>query len=221
MFLHNQRYLQLAFNDSIDQVENILPSIPRDNRIIIEAGTPLIKREGMAAVRAIASAWKGHIVADLKTMDGAVRELEHAYAAGATAATVLGAAPVETIDLFIKKCKELEMNAYVDMINRSESWKVLRKLKSPPSVVVLHKGRDEEQTRGKVIDYKQINKIRSKYDIIIAAAGGIHLRESESAIFNGASIVIVNIVSQRDSWRGINTDDNITDIVRQFLAALK
>ena len=43
----NLRYLQLAFNEDWAQARRILPSIPRSDRILVEAGTPYIKREGL------------------------------------------------------------------------------------------------------------------------------------------------------------------------------
>ena len=42
----NTRYLQIAFNTDARQVRRILPKIPYDPRIIIEAGTPYIKLTG-------------------------------------------------------------------------------------------------------------------------------------------------------------------------------
>ncbi|MFH1622614.1 MAG: hypothetical protein ABIA97_05810, partial [Candidatus Omnitrophota bacterium] len=94
-------------------------------------------------------------------------------------------------------------------------------LKTPPDVVVLHKGRDEETTRGKVIKYKHINKIRSKYAVLISAAGGIDLREARSAIFNGANIVVANIVSSDDPWTGISSDSDVKTIAEQFLKTIE
>jgi len=219
--LHKERYLQIAFNDDAATVNRILPTIPENDRIIIEAGTPFIKREGFGGIRAISALWGGKIVADLKTMDGALEEVEMAAEAGATAATVLGAAPSETINIFIQKCKELGMDSMIDMIGVEEPMKVLLKLKLPPTVVVLHKGRDEETTRGKVIKYKHINKIRSKYDVLISAAGGVDLKEARSAIFNGASIVVVNLVTSQDPWTGISSEENVAGIAEQFLKTIE
>jgi len=215
------RYLQIAFNDDLDAVERILPTIPRNDRILIEAGTPFIKREGAYGIRRIADIWRGRVVADLKTMDGAIEEVDLARDAGATAATVLGSATVETINLFISKCRESSLDSMIDMIGVEEPHKVLLKLRKPPDVVVLHKGRDEETTRGKVIRYKHINKIRSKYDVLISAAGGVDLKEARSAIFNGASIVVVNIVTSSDPWAGIKSDENVAEVARQFLKTIE
>ncbi|HLE07076.1 MAG TPA: orotidine 5'-phosphate decarboxylase / HUMPS family protein [archaeon] len=215
------RYLQIAFNDDLSSVYRILPLIEKSDRILIEAGTPFIKREGFRGISQIKSLWGGNVVADLKTMDGAAEEVELAQKAGATAATVLGSASVETLNLFIEKCEELGLDSMVDMIGVEEPLKVLLKLKKSPIVVILHKGRDEETTRGKVIKYKHINKIRSKYDVLISAAGGVDLREARSAIFNGANIIVVNIVSKSDPWTGIHDDENVADIAKKFLETIE
>ena len=221
MLLKKERYLQIAFNGDVSEVNRILPTIPPNERILIEAGTPFIKREGFEGIRRIADLWGGKIVADLKTMDGAIDEVQMVRNAGAFAATVLGAAPTETIDAFILKCKQLGMSSMIDMIGVEEPIKVLLKLKQPPAVVVLHKGRDEETTRGKVIKYKHINKVKSKYDVIISAAGGVDLREARSAIFNGANIVVVNIVSQQGPWAGIGAQEDVAGIAIQFLRTIE
>jgi 3-keto-L-gulonate-6-phosphate decarboxylase len=86
---------------------------------------------------------------------------------------------------------------------------------------VIHRGRDEETTRGKVIKYKHINKIRSKYDVLISAAGGVDLKEARSAIFNGANIVVVNIVADEDPWTGISAEEDAGEIAKQFLRTIE
>ena len=221
MLEHKKRYLQIAFNSNISQVRRILHSIPFNERILIEAGTPFIKREGTKGISAIASIWRGGIVADLKTLDGAVDEVNFVQTAGATAATVLGSAPTETLNLFIETCESLNMDSMIDMLGVKEPLKVLLKLKKPPSVVVLHKGRDEEGTRGKVIEYKHINKVRSKYDVLISAAGGVDLAQARSAIFNGADIVVANIVSPEDPWIGISSEEDVAGMANRFLATIE
>lgn len=221
MLDHKTRYLQIAFNGEMDEVNRILPNIPKSDRILIEAGTPFIKREGADGIRRIASLWSGKVVADLKTMDGAVEEVELAHEAGADAATVLGSASFETIDLFISRCKALEMYSMIDMIGVEEPLKVLMQLKRPPDAVVLHKGRDEETTRGKVIRYKHINKVKSKFDVLISAAGGVDLREAHTAVFNGANIVVVNIVDSDSCWTGIKTSEDVTKMAEQFLKTIQ
>ncbi len=215
------RYLQIAFNYDIEAVNRILPQIPRSDRILIEAGTPFIKKEGFEGIRRIRQLWGGGIVADLKTADGAVEEVRLAYEAGANAATVLGNASTETLNLFIEVCERVKMDSMIDMIHVEEPHKVLLGLKHQPDVVILHKGRDEESTRGKVIAYKNVKKIKSKYDVLISAAGGVDLREARSAIFNGASIVVVNLVRPQDKWAGISVEGNVAEMAGKFLKTIE
>lgn len=217
---NNVRYLQIAFNYDLGMVSQILPRIPHSNRILIEAGTPFIKLTGMRGVRAIHQIWPGQLVADLKVLDGALGEVDMAHQAGATAATVLGNAPTETINLFIDRCTQLNMLSMIDLLGVGDPLDVLRPLKMAPDIIVIHRGRDEENTRGKMIRYRQINRIRSKYDALISAAGGVDLREARSAIFNGANIVVANIVRPGDGWTGISTTEDITQIAKQFLETI-
>ena len=70
------RYLQLAFNDDAATALRIVAALPRDERIIVEAGTPFIKREGMKGIQALRIAHAGHLVADLKTTDGGAEEVD-------------------------------------------------------------------------------------------------------------------------------------------------
>jgi bifunctional enzyme Fae/Hps len=221
MLDHNTRYLQIAFNYDIDLVQQILPSIQPSKRIIIEAGTPFIKREGVEGIREIHRYWKGPIVADLKTLDGAYEEVRMAKNAGATAATTLGSAPVETLDIFLSTCAKVEVDSMIDMLGVEDPLKVILRLKKPPDVIILHRGRDEESTRGKVIQYRHVNRLRSKYDTLISAAGGVDLKEARSAIFNGANIVVVNLVKPGDPWEGISTDSDVAIMARNFLDTIE
>jgi bifunctional enzyme Fae/Hps len=218
---HRVRYLQIAFNYDLDLVQRVLPTLPRNPRILVEAGTPYIKREGMRGISTMRRLWSGHIVADLKTSDGALSEVDMARAAGADAVTVHGNSPTETLDFFVQHCTELEVISMIDMLGVSDPLVVLRPMQHRPDVIVLHKGRDEESTRGKVIQYRHVNRIRSKYDASISAAGGVGLNEARSAIFNGANIVVVNLVRPGDPWEGISTSEDIAAIARKFLDTIK
>lgn len=221
MLDYKVRYLQLAFNYDLALVQRVLPTIAFNERILIEAGTPYIKREGIKGIQAIRRLWRGIVVADMKTADGAQGEVEMAQHAGANALTILGSSPTESLNLFIEHCARLGMISMIDMIGVRDPLAVMRPLKKPPNVVILHRGRDEEATRGKVIEYRHINRIRSKYNVAIAAAGGVDLKEARSAIFNGANIVVANLVQPGDHWQGILTTDPVGDIARQFLQTIE
>ncbi len=221
MLQNNVRYLQLAFNDTLAAALGVLRQIPPSPRILIEAGTPFVKREGMRGIREIRRRWPGQIVADIKITDGAVGEVDMARRAGATAVTAMGSSPVETLDLFVTHCRRLGLDSMIDMLGVSDPLKVVWRLKAPPKVMVLHRGRDEESTRGKVIEYRHVKRVKSKYDVIISAAGGVDLREARSAIFNGASIVVVNIVRPDTPWEGIRYGQDVGAVARQFLDTIE
>lgn len=215
------RYLQIAFNYDRWMVQRILPRIPQHQRIIIEAGTPYIKREGMQGIAIIRRMWSGIVVADIKVADGALGEVEMVYHAGANAITVLGNAPKETLDLVIGACQKYGMISMIDMVGTKDPLKVVMSLKKPPDVVVLHRGRDEENSRGKLIQYRHVNRLRSKFDMLISAAGGINVKGARSAIFNGANIVVSNIVQPGDRWTGISTQEDVGAMAKSFLTTIE
>ncbi len=221
MLDHKVRYLQIAFNYDAGMVRRILPSIVGSDRIFIEAGTPYIKREGMDGVRLIRRLWRGKIVADLKTVDGALGEVDMARSAGANAVTVLGNSPTESLNMFIERCQKLGMISMIDTLGVEEPLDVMRRLRQPPDVVVLHRGRDEEGTRGKLIQYRHVTRIRSKFNVLISAAGGVDIKEARSAIFNGANIVVANLVRPSDPWTGITTDSDVAAMAQQFLETIE
>ncbi|HEX9797983.1 MAG TPA: orotidine 5'-phosphate decarboxylase / HUMPS family protein [Anaerolineales bacterium] len=221
MLDHKVRYLQIAFNYDLSLARRLLPTIPQSERILVEAGTPYIKLEGMRGVRALRAGWPGQVVADLKTADGAEQEVDMARAAGASAVTVLGNSSTEALDNFVNRCQAAGLLSMIDMLGVRDPLKSLMRMKQPPDVVVLHRGRDEENTRGKVIQYRHVNRLRSKFDVLISAAGGVDLKEARSAIFNGANIVVVNLVRPGDPWQGISTEEDLGAIVDQFLTTIR
>ena len=91
----------------------------------------------------------------------------------------------------------------------------------PRTGIVLHLGRDEESTRGQVIQYRHVNRVRSKFDVAISAAGGVDLDGARSAIFNGANIVVANIVDPDKPWTGIPSNADVPGIARQFLEKIE
>ena len=64
----------------------------------LEAGTPLIKSEGMRAVRALSRTFPARkVVADMKTLDAGRIEAEMAFEAGAKVVSISGIAHDQTI----------------------------------------------------------------------------------------------------------------------------
>jgi bifunctional enzyme Fae/Hps len=133
----------------------------------------------------------------------------------ANAATVLGVAPVETINLFIEECKIRQIDSMVDMMNVENPLAVLKKLKEQPDVVILHRGVDEtEFSRDKLIPYYQIKQIKGNFNTLVSVAGGDTIREVQRAFFNDADIVVV--------WKNFyQATDDTARLAEDFLKELK
>ena len=216
-FITNQRYIQIAFNHSATDVLRILPNIPYDPRVIIEAGTPFIKREGIAGIRLIRRLWQGLLVADLKVTDGAYEEVKFAHASGANAVTAAGTAPTETLDFFNEICERNGLFSMIDMLGQENPLRKLQPLKFKPKAVVIHKGRDEEINPRSIIRYKDINKVRSKYGVLVSVAGGLDHDSVRKAYFNGADIAVLNIVKSTDENRGLVDTMNFRSMIPSIL----
>lgn len=216
------KYLQIAFNRSLDEVKKMIYMLTPSEKIIIEAGTPLIKQYGQEGIRLLNHWWSeklkkpGYIVADLKCMDRGFREVEIAQKAGASAATCLGLAPIETINQFIENCESLGLDAMIDMLNVEFPFEILQKLKKLPRVVILHRGVDEyEFNKEKEIPYYEIQRIKGTYsNVLISIAGGETIREVARTFFNGADIAVV--------WRAFyESPQKTAELTEQFLKVIK
>ncbi|MDO8424350.1 MAG: hypothetical protein Q7S70_00240 [bacterium] len=138
------------------------------------------------------SSFNPYIIADLKCMDRGATEVEIAYQGGANAAVILGQAPVETLNTFIQECEKLKLDSMVDMMNVECPLEILRQLKNPPEVVILHRGVDEEVLDPESeVPFHEIHRIKENYDVLVAVAGGDTFQEVQRAIFNDADIVVV------------------------------
>lgn len=215
------KYLQIALNRSLPEVRQMINLLPPSERIIIEAGTPLVKQYGQEGMAILKSWWsskvpgKSYIVADLKCMDRGSTEVVAAAMAGASAATCLGLAPIETIDEFIKKCNQSNIDSMVDMMNVEFPFEVLPKLKKLPDIVVLHRGVDEgEQNREKQLPRHLIHRLKGTYNMVISVAGGETARDTISSFFNDADIVVV--------WRPFYEEPQKTaELAQEFLKTIK
>jgi bifunctional enzyme Fae/Hps len=260
-----KRYLQVALNSTLSEAVAIIRTLPPSDRIIIEAGTPLIKQYGMQAIRTLHSEWSirlgagamvsmsannlgnsfglvgmiaseiaknaraknmrntlpdeevlvPYIAADMKTMDRGRAEVAMAAEAGASAVIALGSAPIETQNAFIDACEEFGIDSMIDMMNVEFPLAVLRALKRPPSVVVLHRGVDEERdNRQKMLPLHEIRRVKGGYDLMIAVAGGDTPREIQSAAFNDADIVVI--------WKSVfESSEQTSELVENFLKTIQ
>ena len=218
-----KNYLQIALNSNMSDAHSVIMQLPASDRILVEAGTPLIKEFGANAIRQIYNLWgarlgqkiKPYVVADLKTMDRADTEVQMAKDAGASAVVCLGLAPVETVNSFIAECAKANIDSMVDMMNVEHPIKAMRLYRRQPDVIILHRGVDETNfNKNKPIPFVQIHKIRSTYNVMISIAGGDTIREVQRAIFNDANIVVV--------WKEFyNATGSTGNLAEEFLKQIK
>lgn len=157
----------------------------------IEAGTPLIKSEGMEAVRRLKREFPEHvIVADLKTMDTGAFEVEMAVKAGADAVGVLGAADNATIAEAVKAARKYGAKCYVDLISVQD--KVERAIVAQElgaDYVCMHIGVDEQM--GGADPVQILKEVVRAVEIPVAVAGGLNSETVAEVVKAGALIVIV------------------------------
>jgi 3-keto-L-gulonate-6-phosphate decarboxylase len=218
MLNRKKHYLQIACNSTLDDARRIITKLPVSDRIIIEAGTPLIKRYGTEAITSLRQ-WSqrgyapmqiagdieqqitalkqmpffgkfaaqameqqritalnqratrlpeqstlSYVVADLKCIDRGEAEAALAARAGASAAVVMGSAPIETINRFIAACHDLGIDSMIDMMAVDQPIKIMRRLKRQPTVVILHRGVDEtSDNKTRSLPIHQIAKIKGSW----------------------------------------------------------
>lgn len=153
----------------------------------IEAGTPLIKSEGIVVIKKLKKYFPNKkIVADLKTMDTGTLEAQMAIDAGADLVTVLGVADDKTIKDAIATAHKNKKECIVDLINSDEKrWKEIEKLE--PDYLLIHAGIDQ-QSKG-IDPLKQLKKLKSKNKIAIA--GGINKEKIKELTGRNIEVIIV------------------------------
>ena len=204
-------YLEVALDiPDWRRVEGIVRALPKSDAIIIEAGTPLIKRYGVEVVQKIHQLRPETVVfADLKTLD--TGNLEARMAGDATADVIgfSGLAPVSTQEKFIEECKKVGALSLMDTLNVPNPVKVLKKLKVTPDIVELHRAIDVEQVKGS--EWRNIGAVRKVCgnNVLVAVAGGIRVDKVEKALKAGADILVVG--------RAITAAKDVTGAARAFL----
>lgn len=210
-------YLQIALDiTSINRIkEMIRKEIPKSDRLILEAGTPLIKKYGVRVLRELREvAPDVFIIADLKTLDVSKVEVDLAYEETADAVVCAGLATTESINKFIYEAKRLGIYAIVDLMNVDDIIGKLKTLDDFPDVFIFHRGIDTEETGGKS-RWELIKEIKQEFSdkkFLVAVAGGIRPGNTKDALAKGADIVIVG--------RYITQARDVEKSVRDFLKTI-
>jgi len=201
-------YIQIALDiPSLERTKEIIEQMPESDRIILEVGTPLLKKYGVKVIRDLRELAKDtFIVADLKTLDVGKVEVDLAFGETADAVVASGLAATQTLDKFIYEGKRFGIYAAVDTMNVEDPVQKLQSLKEFPDIVILHRAIDVEKT-GKPRWYliKEMLEAFKEKRFLIAVAGGITPETAPEALANGADILIVGryITQSRDVKRSV------------------
>ena len=157
----------------------------------VEAGTPLIKSEGLNAVRELRKAFPDRrIVADLKVMDTGAFEVELAAKAGADLVTVLGAADDDTIAEAVRGGELYGVEIVVDLLGVADPVGRARKAAELGAAAVCwHVGIDM-QMQAKT-PFAVLRELAKASPIPVAVAGGLNSETVAQATREGAQILIV------------------------------
>ena len=157
----------------------------------IEVGTPLLKAEGLDAVRKLRDAFPhSTIVCDTKTMDAGRIEMEAAAKAGADVATVLGVSSDATVRESIEAGRNYGIRVAVDLVNVADPAARARQVAEwGASLVGVHCPIDQ-QMQGKD-PFDALRAVAGAVDIPVSVAGGINSETAAEAVGAGASIVVV------------------------------
>jgi len=222
-------YIQVALDaPNLEHQLKVVKQLPKSDRIILEIGTPFLKKYGMEAIEKIREiAPEKFIVADLKTLDVGKLEVDFAFDATADAVVASGLASPKSIDKFLLEARRLGIYGFVDTMEVVDPIEKLKQLKQIPDVVILHRAIDVENAiEGSDAAQKQkwqfVPKIKELYAdkklasgkdrVLVAVAGGIEPATAEYALKMKADILIVG--------RYITSSKDVKNSMRQFINIL-
>ncbi|MGA2911939.1 MAG: bifunctional 5,6,7,8-tetrahydromethanopterin hydro-lyase/3-hexulose-6-phosphate synthase [Methanoregula sp.] len=206
-------YLQVAL-DLVDmgKVASVLRELPQNDHLIIEAGTPLIKKFGLGIISELRKLRpNAFIIADMKILDTGNLEARMAADASSDAVVVSGLAPVSTMEKAIAEARKVGIYSVVDMLNVQNPAKVIEKLKVKPDIVELHRAIDTEDTAHAWGDIAAIKKAAGG-KLLVATAGGVRVNVVKDALKAGADILVVG--------RAITASKDIKHAADEFIDKL-
>ncbi len=157
----------------------------------IEVGTPLIKSEGMQAIRSMRDRFPGSIiVADMKVADTGTLEVEMAAKAGANIVCILADADDSVIAESVRAARLYGIRIMADLINVRDPIKRAPELEAMGvDIICAHVGIDQQMIGKNSIDL--LTSLSGLIHIPLAVAGGISAATAGDAVKCGADIVIV------------------------------
>jgi len=209
-------YVQVALDlDNTDTMEKVINALPDRERVLLEAGTPLIKKFGVGVVSKIrAIRPDAFIIADLKTLDVGRVEIKMAADETADAVAISGLGTIESIEKAIHEAQKQGIYSILDMMNVDNFTEKLNQVQDnlKPNIVLLHRNVDLEtsmtekgEDTGDMTEWGNIKKIKKLIGPtgLVAVAGGITPEKVDEAQESGADIIVVGryIIGSRDVRR--------------------
>ncbi|MBS1263974.1 MAG: 3-hexulose-6-phosphate synthase [Methanonatronarchaeales archaeon] len=184
--------LQVALDlTSLDRAMDIGEAARSGGADWLEAGTPLIKSEGMEAVRRLSERFSdAKIVADMKTLDTGSLEAEMATRAGADLVTVVGSSEDSTVEEAVESARRYGGEVVADLLGVDDPENRALELQGlGVSHLLVHTGIDAQMAGASPLD--TLRRVASAVDIPVAVAGGIDASSAAGAVSAGADIVVV------------------------------
>lgn len=147
---------------------------------VVEVGTPLCKSAGLEAIRAVREVCPDKLIyADFKTPDVGALEAQMAFDAGADFMTVIGGAPLITVELALNEARKrgkhilVELTGVRDILDRAREWQQLG-----VEWLVYHRGWDEGLYHRKWTENDlAIIEALIAMDFKVAVAGGLTVEQ--------------------------------------------
>lgn len=182
--------IQLALDRMTVEEAIQMASTVKDSIDWIEVGTSLIKEFGVSSVAQLKAAFPNKIiVADVKTIDNAVYELDMCFRAGADVATVMGVAPLVTIEKSLEVASKWNKEIMIDLLNTSAQ--VQEKLVNYDAIFCSHVSKDEQELSGGQTSVAQGHTAILGSGRKLAVAGGITLESMKGMQGLNPYVVIV------------------------------
>jgi len=174
--------------DALALLEKVASSVD-----IIEIGTPLVKAEGLAVLKALKAAYpEKELFADYKTMDAGKLEATMAFEAGADSVGVLALANDATIVGAVKAGRAHNKRVVADLIGvppQARLTRIAELRELGVEHVELHAGLDEQAAPGYSVS--TLLETIAGSSLPFAVAGGINISTVGIVKNAGASIAVV------------------------------
>jgi 3-hexulose-6-phosphate synthase/6-phospho-3-hexuloisomerase len=157
----------------------------------LEAGTPLIKSEGMDIIRQLREQFPDKtIVADMKTMDTGALETEMAAKAGADIISILAAADDATIRDACTSARKYGAKLMIDLLSTPDMVQRAKEVeKLGAEFLCIHIGIDEQMYGKKPLSI--LKALVRHTTLPVAVAGGLNSETVPEVVIAGAQIIIV------------------------------